>query len=1029
MKTLSKISVLALLLLLTVSPVFAVQKAADGADTSDGGDASGTLTDHGNTRTDSSNTSTNSTPTGPVISAQYFSGAAASNPPYYIPSSSDPNQRPLSVACSPHQQGSIAIDSNGDAHSVDDGTSLSTTKMVQMGRQNQLQPITVLNKLIWVSVVVGGEHTSPGSYAYKPYTYTYKNADGTVIGTETTTSNDYAAMATYSDSESVHYPWPITTLTVTSGNQSVTVYCDNGSEDSLYLPNITASLSPDGIVQSGSTVHVVPGQPLSLTGYVQATHGSSVFGGGFHNTFMIRASGSDHWAYKQEATPDLILPYRDDNGSVTLNTTPVTATFPASVFTQAGTYEYQFCADTDTDWQGLIHERNELDNCTGGDGAHFVVVDTPATAPSPTVSITANPTSINSGDSSTLSWSSTNATSCSSTDFATGNAASGSVRVTPSSTATYNISCSGDGGTALGSVTVTVSAPPAAPTASITISPGSIDQGDSASLSWSCGDSTSSSGDNFSTGGALSGTVSVSPTQTTSYTVWCNGPGGTTHDSQALTVGPKKYPDLTAQVGPAASGYSNENIPVSGTILNGGSASTRDTFKNMFQVCSNKNCDGYNVITEVSGRMQALAPNEQKDIRANVTVPNSGDYFYRACADLDASWHGVVDEGSDATENNNCSGWQDLSVKDHTAPDLIAGAVSPSTATPGQPVTFMADAINNGNGNSGSFPVMFQIKDGDTFTSNYISLVPNDSKTVSAQHTFAESGEYSIRACANFDHPWAVVDTSELKTDNNCGDWTTISVTAVTELPDLEAGGAPSVTVGANDPVALTGSVTNIGAGSTGGSFANLFRVKSVTASDWTTFKSGSIGAPLGPKGSGNDSEPVEVKFSPKTFPSGNYLYQYCVNMDLDNGWAPSVPEAADGGNNNCSAVGSLDVQQPQQPVDNNDNNNNGNDGNNNNGSSCKNALKVTLTASPTTVSQGKSAKLSWTAEGMNQQCTLTSSTGKSYPLPADKCTEDSPDGGFDTGAITKQTVFTLNCGSGGTAQAVVNVVPKFNEF
>ena len=53
----------------------------------------------------------------------------------------------------------------------------------------------------------------------------------------------------------------------------------------------------------------------------------------------------------------------------------------------------------------------------------------------------------------------------------------------------------------------------------------SILQGGSATLSWSCVNSSSSSGVNFSTGGAGSGSTGVSPSSTTEYTVLCSNGG------------------------------------------------------------------------------------------------------------------------------------------------------------------------------------------------------------------------------------------------------------------------------------------------------------------------------------------------------------------------------------------------------------------------------------------------------------------------------------------------------------------------
>ncbi len=78
-------------------------------------------------------------------------------------------------------------------------------------------------------------------------------------------------------------------------------------------------------------------------------------------------------------------------------------------------------------------------------------------APTPTAALSANPVSILSGDTSTLTWSSTNATSCTGSGFSTGSATSGSAPVTPSSTTGYSVTCYGAGGpSAPASATVNV---------------------------------------------------------------------------------------------------------------------------------------------------------------------------------------------------------------------------------------------------------------------------------------------------------------------------------------------------------------------------------------------------------------------------------------------------------------------------------------------------------------------------------------------------------------------------------------------
>jgi len=87
----------------------------------------------------------------------------------------------------------------------------------------------------------------------------------------------------------------------------------------------------------------------------------------------------------------------------------------------------------------------------------------PPPAAAPTVTLSANPASINSGDSSTLSWTSTNATSVTIAPEVGNVTAEGSTKVTPSDSTTYTVTATGPGGSANATTRVTVSAPPPTP--------------------------------------------------------------------------------------------------------------------------------------------------------------------------------------------------------------------------------------------------------------------------------------------------------------------------------------------------------------------------------------------------------------------------------------------------------------------------------------------------------------------------------------------------------------------------------------
>lgn len=95
-----------------------------------------------------------------------------------------------------------------------------------------------------------------------------------------------------------------------------------------------------------------------------------------------------------------------------------------------------------------------------------VAATTPAPAPAPaaapTVTLNATPSSIQSGQTSTLSWSSTNATDLDIEPAVGKVSPQGSTPVTPGQSTTYTITATGSGGSATATAQVTVSAPAAA---------------------------------------------------------------------------------------------------------------------------------------------------------------------------------------------------------------------------------------------------------------------------------------------------------------------------------------------------------------------------------------------------------------------------------------------------------------------------------------------------------------------------------------------------------------------------------------
>ncbi len=198
--------------------------------------------------------------------------------------------------------------------------------------------------------------------------------------------------------------------------------------------------------------------------------------------------------------------------------------------------------------------------CAGAGGAESAPANvTVVVGSAVTVALTATPESIAPGGSSQLTWSSGSATSCTGTGFDTAGAPNGSAEVSPTTTTNYSVLCTGAGGATSPSAAASVTVGSAV-AATLTATPSSIAQGGSSELSWSSVNATSCTGTGFATGGATSGSVSVSPILTTAYTLTCEGAGGATSPVQNanVSVGPAVTASLDATALSIALGGSSE---------------------------------------------------------------------------------------------------------------------------------------------------------------------------------------------------------------------------------------------------------------------------------------------------------------------------------------------------------------------------------------------------------------------------------------------------------------------------------------
>ena len=167
---------------------------------------------------------------------------------------------------------------------------------------------------------------------------------------------------------------------------------------------------------------------------------------------------------------------------------------------------------------------------SGGDDTASVTVTVNAPPPpAPTVSVSAADSIIDSGDSTTLNWSSTNVTGCQASDGWSGaRSVSGSeTTATLTANTTFTLGCTGEGGSISGSVLVQVNPAPQ-PTVALSAAELLVNSGGSTTLTWSstnsdtCSASGGWTGDKTTNGNQVVGPLSVN----TTYTLTCSGAGG-----------------------------------------------------------------------------------------------------------------------------------------------------------------------------------------------------------------------------------------------------------------------------------------------------------------------------------------------------------------------------------------------------------------------------------------------------------------------------------------------------------------------
>jgi hypothetical protein len=221
---------------------------------------------------------------------------------------------------------------------------------------------------------------------------------------------------------------------------------------------------------------------------------------------------------------------------------------------------------------------------------------------------------------------------------------------------------------------------------------------------------------------------------------------------------------------------------------------------NVFQIDDNAD---HNAIFDTVERVSpSLNPSTSNTLALAYTFPRAGTWWVRACADQDAAWVKTITESN---ESNNCGEWFTITVDNRVlTPDLTAGKVSGSGLTTTAPTTLSAIVTNVGGAPLIlPFTSLFQIDDSNsdghasvvaTKTDTSPALGVNGADTITASHTFSRAGDWWVRACADTDASWASTIAEAGNEDNNCGEWTKITIeTPVTADPSVDLTATPSL--------------------------------------------------------------------------------------------------------------------------------------------------------------------------------------------------------------------------------------------
>ena len=408
--------------------------------------------------------------------------------------------------------------------------------------------------------VPAGTITLNGSGSYDPLGEALTYAWSEISGPTVTINNANQAVATFTAAAGQSYTFLLkvtntdgisaqaTTLVTTAAPvqaqivqftaQPAAITSGQTSTLSWVIQNATsASISP-GVGTVSATTGSVAVSPTATTTYTLTATGPN---GSTTQTVQITVGATSAQILRFSASPNSIASGGQStlswstSGATTISISPTVGTVSANGSTTvspATTTTYTISA-------------------TGTDGKTVTAVAqvTVGAVTAQIVRFAANPSSIATGASTTLSWSTSNATSVSISPGIGTVAANGSAPVSPAATTVYTLTATGtDGKTVTAFVQFTVGAL-TAQILRFAASPSTIGLGASTTLSWSTSGATSLSISPTVGTVSANGSTTVSPATTTSYTLSATGADGKTVTAvTTVTVSGSAIPQIVTFV-------------------------------------------------------------------------------------------------------------------------------------------------------------------------------------------------------------------------------------------------------------------------------------------------------------------------------------------------------------------------------------------------------------------------------------------------------------------------------------------------